>query len=163
MIKKILKIAVPSALSNLLDTLQLLVDMLMIGRLSPEAVAGVGLGGQLIILIYSIISVFYIGTNVLVSRAIGGGEKEKIRLIVPSLVITSVLFSLPFLIFTMFYPETFFRFMGGEESVVKIGSSYVSVIGLTLPLLFAGAVLHSSVVATGDTKTPLFITVFTNG
>ncbi|WP_456382479.1 MATE family efflux transporter [Persephonella sp.] len=160
--KKILSIAIPAALGNLLDTLQLLIDMLMIGRLSPSAIAGVGLGGQLIILIYSFISIFYVGTNVIVSRAYGEGNTEKAGKVISGLIVVAVIFSLPFLFFTVYHPDIFFQIMGAEKDVVRQGHTYVSIIGLTMPFLFAGAVIHSAIVATGDTRTPLYISIFTN-
>ncbi|ACO03890.1 MAG TPA: MATE family efflux transporter [Persephonella sp.] len=160
--KKILHLAIPAALTNLLDTLQLLIDILMVGRISPEAVGAVGLSGQLIILIYSFISIFYIGTNVLVSRFYGEKKPEEAGKAVSGLLIISVLFSLPFFIYTYEFSGSYFSLMGAERSVINLGTDYTSILSLSIPFLFIGAVLYSSIVASGDTKTPLIISLFTN-
>ncbi|WP_457621465.1 MATE family efflux transporter [Persephonella sp.] len=160
--RKILHLAVPAALTNLLDTLQLLIDILMVGRLSPQAIGAVGLSSQLIILIYSFISIFYIGTNVLVSRFYGEKKPREASKAVSGLLIISAFFSLPFFIYTYKFSGSFFSLMGAERTVINLGTDYISILSLSIPFLFVGAVLYSSIVASGDTKTPLIISLFTN-
>ncbi len=44
--KKILSISLPAAFNSLMDMLQVIVDLIMVGRISAFAVAAVGLGLQ---------------------------------------------------------------------------------------------------------------------
>ncbi|NPA53405.1 MAG: MATE family efflux transporter [Aquificae bacterium] len=160
--RKILSLAIPAALNNFLDTIQLLIDMLMVGKISPEAIAAVGLSGQLIILIYAFLSTFYVGTNALVSRFYGAKEYKKADKTVFNTVILSLFFSIPFFIFSYFYNHIFFSFMGVNKEVLSLGNEYISILSFSIPFLFIGSVLYSALNASGDTKTPLFIGIFTN-
>ncbi|WP_456400422.1 MATE family efflux transporter [Persephonella sp.] len=161
--REIFKLAIPAALSNLLDTLQLLIDILMIGKVSPEAIGAVGLSGQLIILIYSFISIFYIGTNALVSRAFGEKKPKKAEEVIFSLLLISLVFSIPIFIYCLWFSDTFFKLMGVDREVLLLGESYIEIIAVSIPFLFIGAVLHSGLTASGDTRTPFYISIFTNG
>jgi putative MATE family efflux protein len=160
--KKILHLALPAALNNFLDTVQLLIDMLMVGRLSPEAIAAVGLGGQLIILIYAFLSTFYTGTNALVSRFYGAKEYKKADKTVFNLLVVSFLASFPFFFFCLTQNHIYFELMGTDQDVLELGSKYISILSYSLPFLFVGSVLYSGLSASGDTKTPLIIGIFTN-
>ncbi|SNZ11542.1 putative efflux protein, MATE family [Persephonella hydrogeniphila] len=160
--KKILLIAIPAAIHNLIDTLQLLIDILMIGRISPEAVAAVGLSGQLIILLYSFISIFHIGTNAISSRAFGSKDKEKAYETVFTGFLLSFLFSIPIFIFVFFYNSTFFYLMGVEKEVSELGDTYLKILSISIPFLFVGSVLYTGLASSGDTRTPLIIAVFSN-
>ena len=160
--KRILHLSIPAALNNFLDTVQLLVDMLMVGRLSPEAIAAVGLSGQLIILIYAFLSTFYTGVNALVSRFYGSGNFKEADKTVFNISVISFVVSLPFFIFTLFYNKLYFSIMGAEKDVYLLGSQYISILSYSIPFLFLGSVLYSALNASGDTKTPLFIGIFTN-
>ncbi len=160
--KKILHLALPAALNNFLDTVQLLIDMLMVGRLSPEAIASVGLSGQLIILIYAFLSTFYTGTNALVSRFYGAKEYKKADKTVFNLLIVSFLTSFPFFFFCLTQNHVYFELMGTDQDVLELGSKYISILSYSLPFLFVGSVLYSGLNASGDTKTPLIIGIFTN-
>jgi len=76
-VKKVLSLALPVAVSNFIDMLQMLVDLLMVGRISPEAIAAVGMSIQFMGLIYVLASPFSVGTNALVSRFIGAKNREE--------------------------------------------------------------------------------------
>ncbi len=160
--KRILSLAIPAALNNFLDTVQLLVDLLMIGRISPEAIAAVGLSGQLIILIYSFLSTFYTGVNAVASRFVGAKEYEEANKTVFSVILVSFLTSIPFFIATYFFNHYYFSFMGASEKVSSLGNEYISVLSFSIPFLFIGSVLFTGLNAFGDTKTPLYIGIFTN-
>lgn len=155
-------LAIPAAIGNFLDTIQLLIDMLMIGRISPEAIAAVGLSGQLIILIYSFLSIFYVGTNAIASRYYGAKEFNNTYKVIFNMAILSFVVSLPFFFLVYLKNNYFFAFMGTDEKVSHLGSVYTSIISLSLPFLFIGSVLQSGVHATGDTKTPLLIGLLGN-
>lgn len=160
--KKILKLAIPAALESLLDTVQLLVDTLMIGRISPYAVAAVGLSGQAVVLLYSFISVFYIGTNAVASRLFGAGKKEDAFKVITAVAILSLIVSTPFFMLFYFLNPYYFEFMGVSAQISLLGEKYLSILSYSIPFLFIGAVLQAGIHASGNTKTPLLIGITGN-
>ena len=49
--RQLLHLAGPSLVENLLQTMLLVCDMMFVGQLGADAIAGVGLGGQLTVLL----------------------------------------------------------------------------------------------------------------
>lgn len=160
--KQIIKIAIPAAIHNLIDTLQLLVDIFMVGKLSPAAVAAVGLSGQLIVLIYSFISVFYVGTNAIASRYYGAKDLKNFKRVSFNAGVFALVSSLPITFLTLIWNTQFFQVMGTSQRVQILGKEYLDILSFSIPALFIGAVLYSTLAASGDTKTPLKIAIFSN-
>ena len=75
--RRVLTLATPIIGENLLQTLVGAVDTFMVARLGAAAVAGVGIGFELVFFIISILSAIDIGATVLVSQAIGAGQQER--------------------------------------------------------------------------------------
>ncbi len=161
-IRKILSIAAPAALNQLLDMLQVLIDMIFVGRISPTAVASVGLSMNLIGTLYSIIGVFSVGVNALVARFFGAKELENISKVVTTAILFSFLVSIPITLIVFFFSYDFFELFGGNKDIAEVGSSYMKIVSVSIPFLFIGAVLISTSNGFGDTKTPLFIGIMGN-
>jgi Na+-driven multidrug efflux pump len=51
--RKILKLSIPAAINSLLDMLQIITDLIMVGRISAFAVAAVGLGLQSLMFVFA--------------------------------------------------------------------------------------------------------------
>jgi len=69
--QKILRISLPAAVNSLLDMLQVITDLIMVGRISAFAVAAVGLGLQSLMFVFAILTVLHVGTSALLSRFVG--------------------------------------------------------------------------------------------
>jgi putative MATE family efflux protein len=161
-IKKILSIATPAALNQLLDMLQVLIDMIFVGRISPVAVASVGLSMNLIGALYSIIGIFSVGVNALVARFYGAKEFSNISSLVTTAVIFSFFFSIPITLIVYFHSYDFFMLFGKNTEIATTASLYMQIISVSIPFLFIGAVFISTYNGFGNTKVPLIIGIFTN-
>ncbi|MFN3787246.1 MAG: MATE family efflux transporter, partial [Sulfurihydrogenibium azorense] len=75
--KKILSLAVPAAFSNLFDMIQVIVDMIMLGRVSPVAIAAAGISMQFLGLLYAFMASFSVGNSAVVSRFVGAKELDE--------------------------------------------------------------------------------------
>ena len=123
-IKKILGIAVPIMLSNLISQLQMLIDRIFIGRLSIESMSAVGNATTPMWTTMNLMFSLTVGATILVSQAYGAGEKEKARTTLASLFkYNNVLSSLLFL-FWMIFPGAAFRVMGVDESIMGMSVDY---------------------------------------
>ena len=61
----------------LFQTLYYLVDLYWVGRLGREAVAAVGISGNLMILVLALTQMLAVGTTALVSHAAGRKDRER--------------------------------------------------------------------------------------
>ncbi len=161
-IKKVLSLSIPVAISNFIDMLQMLVDLVMVGRISPQAIAAVGMSIQFMGLIYVLSSPFSVGTNALVARFIGAKKNKEADKVIFIVSICAFLISIPLTIVGIFYSKYIFLFMGTSEEVAKVGEEYFSILSVAILIVFAGSVLYAGIYASGDSKTPLKIGIFTN-
>lgn len=160
--KKILSLSIPAAVSNFFDMIQVLVDMIMLGRVSPEAVAAAGLSMQFLGFLYAVMAFFSVGTSAIISRYIGAKKFEEVSKVIFLSSVIGLMISVPFTLIGIFLPEELFSMMGASNEVVENGVSYFRIISLTIPVIFIEMAIYSSFNAIGDTKTPLKIVLLAN-
>lgn len=160
--KRILSLSIPAAVSNFFDMIQVLVDMIMLGRVSPEAVAAAGLSMQFLGFLYAVMAFFSVGTSAVVSRLAGAEKLEDVSKVIFLSCAIAFFISIPFTILGIFFPELIFLAMGASEEVLNNGVIYYSILSLTVPVIFIEMAIYSSFNALGDTKTPLKIVLFAN-
>jgi len=158
--KKILNIALPAGVNSLLDMLQVITDLIMVGRLSPFAVAGVGLGLQSLMLVFAILTLFHVGTNALLSRFIGASKLKRASLGLSTLLQFALMLSIPISILWYFLSSYIFIWFNTAQEVSDLGSSYMQVLTFMMPFIFIKLVFVSALSASGDTKTPMYIKLF---
>jgi putative MATE family efflux protein len=155
--KKILRIAVPAAINSLLDMLQVITDLIMVGRISAFAVAAVGLGLQSLMLVFAVMTLLHIGTSSLLSRFIGSNQIKRASLGLSSLLRFAFVISLPVaLLWYLFIPQIYVWF-GTAKEVIDLGSQYVEVLTIMMPFIFVKLVFVSALNASGETRVPMYI------
>ncbi len=145
-----------------LESLVGLVDMLMVGRLGAAAVAGVGVGTQILHAVNTVMIAIGIGTVALVARHVGGGGRRAASgVLLQSLyavAIVSVLIALP----VMWWAEAIVRSFGVEPSVVEQGTAFVRYIMFAVPASALFSVVGSGLRGAGDMRTPLALGALVN-
>src|SRR5256885_143004 len=71
------RIAWPSVLTFMLMTTNAILDRVFVGKLGPDALAAVGVGGQLMFLLVSLSMGITVGTTALVARFTGAEDPER--------------------------------------------------------------------------------------
>src|SRR5262247_3615048 len=87
----------------LFQTLYFLVDLYWVGRLGKEAVAGVGVAGNLTFIVLAISQMLGVGTTTLVSHAAGRKDQERALLVFNQSQVLSTLVGGVFLVITMIF------------------------------------------------------------
>lgn len=160
--KQILSLAWPVILNNLLLTFVWIVDMVMVGQLGPEAVASVGVSGQMFNMIMAITLAVTSGTIALVARYIGAKEEDRASGVLGQSLLMGAMMSVPLMLPGVLAGETLFRFFGAEAAVAEVGVPYLQIIMLGTPFIVLSLVAASALRGAGDTKTPLVISVAAN-
>jgi putative MATE family efflux protein len=155
--KKILGISLPAAFNSLLDMLQVITDLIMVGTISAFAVAAVGLGLQSLMFLFAILSLFHIGTNALISRFYGAKKMKQASLALSTLYLFA--FGLSIVVVPLWYlgSSEIYNLFGMEKEVVVLGQGYVQILTLMMPFIFMKLVFITALSATGDTKTAMYI------
>ena len=158
-IQKILKLAIPIILSNLLYTVQNAVSLLLVAPLGKEAIAGVGFGSTLLWFVYATMATVYTGVNVLTAQSVGAGKRAGRFLTIGAIL--SIFFALPTVLFGETFIGFFLKLFNTPEEVIKIATLYLEPIFLLLPFAFITNTFNGAFNGLGRTKVVLYATVFT--
>jgi putative MATE family efflux protein len=158
---KVLSIALPAAANALLDMLQIIIDLLMVGRISTFAIAAVGLGLQALMILYALLGIFNIGTTALISRLIGANSIKRASYALSSIIRFGFWLSFPIIILWLGITPNLFDWFGMENQVSNLGYEYVMVLTFMMPFIVFKLIFVSAFNAYGDTKTPLYIKMVT--
>src|SRR5215204_5264666 len=125
--RRVLTLATPIIGENLLQTLVGAVDTFMVARLGAAAVAGVGIGFELVFFIISILSAIDIGATVLVSQAIGAGQQERANRLARQAIVWGLLFAIPVSIGMFVAAPTVIGLFGTEPDVAQAATTYLEI------------------------------------
>jgi len=161
--KKVLSLALPAALKHLVDILQVLIDMIMVGMVSVSALAAVGMSMQFMMVINVLMTLYVIGGNALISRFIGQGRKKRASSLLFTLIIFASILSVIVSFSGYFYGESVFSLMGASVDVTKQGGIYFKILSLGIVAIFIDTLLYNALSAAGDTKSSLYIKLVSAG
>jgi putative MATE family efflux protein len=155
--KKILNISLPAAFNSMLDMLQVITDLIMVGSISAFAVAAVGVGLQSLMLIFAVLTLFQVGTNALISRFKGAGKMNQASLALSTLLQFAFVLSMFIVPIWYFGSSWLYVWFDVAPEVMELGSGYVQILTFMMPFIFMRLVFITALSATGDTKTPLYV------
>ena len=138
-LRALLALAIPVVLSELGWMTMTIVDLIMVGRLGPDAIGAVGLGNA----IYYAPSLFGIGLllglDTLVSQSWGAGRFDDCHRSLAQATYIALAFT-PVLMIAMLAAEWLFTGHGVDSHVATLTRTYVSMLNWsTFPLLIYGA------------------------
>ena len=157
--KEVLRLALPAAFKHLLDILQILIDMIMVGMLSVHALAAVGMSMQFLMVINVLMTLYVVGGNAVISRLVGSRRKRRASVLLFNLALFALLLSLPVSIVGGTFAGEFYTWMGAEEAVVTSGAVYFSILSWGMVLFFLDALFYNALSAAGDTASSLYIKI----
>lgn len=157
--QKILKISIPAALNSLMDMLQVITDLIMVGRISAFAVAAVGLGLQSLMFVFALLTLLHVGTSALLSRFIGADRIKRASMGLATLLRFAFFLSLPVMLAWYYLASNIYVWFGTAPEVVALGVGYVQMLTWMMPFVFMKLVFVSALNAAGDTKTPMKVKI----
>ena len=134
--------------------------MLMMGTVSVAALAAVGMSMQFMMIVNVLMTLYVIGGNALISRFIGQGRKNRASVLLFSLVILAIILAFFVSIGGYFGSDDFYKWMGATPAVVEQGGIYFRVLSLGIVVIFLDNLLYNALSAAGDTKSSLYIKLF---
>jgi putative MATE family efflux protein len=160
--RRVLGLATPSIGENVLRTMVGAVDTCMFARLGAAAVAGVGTGFEFVFFIISILSAIDIGATVLVSQAIGAGDKERANYLARQAIVWGLVLAIPMSIILYRFAPNIIGLFGTAPDVAAAATIYLEVIAATGVTLFLSFVCGAVLRGAGDSRTPLYAAVIAN-
>lgn len=154
------RLAIPVILTNLLQSLVNLVDIFMVGRLGPIAIAAVGISSAIRMLMLVLLISVASGGMSLVSQAKGARDPLRMSDVTRQSITSGLLLS--FVLgasgFLLAEPLLALVNSGGQPEAVTLGTQYLRIIFLGTPFLVLNIVMNRLMQGAGDTITPLLLT-----
>lgn len=158
----IIALAVPAMIENTLQTVVGFVDTLFVSKLGLNEVTAVGVANAVLAVYIAIFMALGVGTSSLIARSIGAGNMDKAKSIARQSTIISAIFGLVFGVITLFFSEPLLRLMGAKSNVLADGITYFRIVATPSIFISLMFIFGSILRATGDTKTPMKVSWWTN-
>jgi len=158
--RNLLVFALPLAFTGILQQLFNAADVAVVGRLvSSDAMAAVGSNSSIIGLIINLFTGIALGSNVVIARLLGQGNKKKITTVIDVSLIFGITLGAVFAILCQFAADPVLKLMGVPEEVFDMASAYLKIYLAGLPVIFVYNLETAVFRAQGDSVTPLIALV----
>ncbi len=158
-VKSIWALALPVMLGNILQTAFNVVDMIWVGRLGSEAIAGVAMSGVVLMVIMTFIIGVSTATQSLVARFTGaknylGAENVAMQSLIVGAVLSAILATIG-----LVFGRSILGALGAKAAILELGTDYLTII-LSGALMMVYLFLVSAIFrAAGDVFTPMLIMI----
>ena len=149
----------PSTISNTITMLGPTIDLIWVGSLGPAALAGVGVSGMAVMIINSARMGLNTGTQALIARFVGAGDKPGANHVAQQTFVISTVFALIMAAIGYFLAEPILNVIGVEPDVVKEGAVYMRIMFIGSVAMSFDVMSQGIMQASGDTLTPMKISI----
>lgn len=124
-LRQMLKLAWPIVLAQLAHMSLGLTDSLMVGRINPESLASIGVGGSLFFVTFIVFGGIMMSVSAIVAQSEGSGDTQTGFLSLCQAMLLATVISIPLII--LFHNGTFMleRVLRQESIVVQLGADYL--------------------------------------
>lgn len=158
----IFALALPIIIENILQTLLGTTDTYFAGQLTDNAIAGISITSLVMNIFISFFTAVSVGTTAVVSRNFGKKDYDQVnRSISHSLILGTVL-GLTTGIICLVFCRPILKLSGANQEIIAYAVPYYMVVAVPSVLLCLQLILSSCLRAIKDTKTPMYVTGFSN-
>jgi len=158
-LSKLLLLAFPIMLQNLLVSSVSFIDTVMIGMVGEEAIAAVGLANQM----FFLITLFFFGVSsggaIFVAQYWGAQDRPAMHKVMGIALLLSISGALVSTIVSIVIPNTIMGIFTEDIAVVSRGKEYLVVVAVSYLFTAVVMVYSTSLRSTGDAKTPLYTSI----
>ena len=162
--KEVLSLVWPAVIQGLLSTIILFSDRLILGQYSDLALGSMQVSGPLMWSLFSLFGAYGSGVLAIIGRSMGASDHRRasqtlgtalcIGLLLGTIVGFLGFWSAPSITSCMLGTRT------SESLIAPMSITYLKTVMLSGPLILMGAVTTVAFQASGDTKTPMWLTLF---
>jgi len=159
--RNLLLLAWPLVVGSVVNQFDMVVDMVWVARLGAKAVAGVGVAGTLTMVLSMFRNGLTTGQRAMVSRGVGAEYFESANHVTMQAFLVNVIYAAISILVGVILAEPLMRMMGVEPDVVRDGANYLRIAMFGQAAMSFRMTAEASISASGDTVTPMKITMFT--
>lgn len=155
--RRVLSLSWPIMAQHVLRTLMRTTDVIVMGLISPAAVAAVGLADLYARLPLRIGLGLGGGAIALSSQDTGSGATANRDKAITQAILIGALAGVPFVAFGFLFGRFAIDLLGATSEVARMGGLYLAIIFATSPARHVGLIAARSLQGTGDTRTPMYV------
>src|SRR5919206_2924418 len=143
------------------QTLYFLVDLYWVGRLGTEAVAAVGIAGNLTFIVLALTQMLGVGTTAVVSHATGRKDHERALLLFNQSQVLAMLTGVVFFVVAMLLRWPYARAMSADATTAALAARYLLWFIPAMALQFALVAMGAALRAIGNFKPGMVVSTAT--
>src|SRR6058998_2730004 len=148
------------AVSMVVQTLYLLADLYWVGRLGKEAIAAVGVAGNITMVVLALTQMLGVGTTTLISQAAGRKDQQQAELVFNQSFVMSILIALALGVVGFIVRPAYCDWLSADIETATLAKAYLLWFLPGLLLQFPLVALGSALRATGIIKPTVGFQVF---
>ena len=148
------------AMSMVVQTLYLLADLYWVGRLGKEAIAAVGVAGNITMVVLALTQMLGVGTTTLISQAAGRKDQTQAELVFNQSFVMSILIALALGVVGFIVRPAYCDWLSADTETATLAKAYLLWFLPGLLLQFPLVALGSALRATGIIKPTVGFQVF---
>ncbi|THB80440.1 MAG: MATE family efflux transporter [Desulfobacteraceae bacterium] len=164
-ISQLFKLALPIAIQNFLHSAMALIDTLMIGQLSETAIAAVGIANQFVFIFIIVQFGIHSGVSIFTSQYWGKKDFAQLKKLLGIGLGFGLFFCTFFTFAAVAVPDLIMGLFSKDAEVVRLGSSYLRIVGISFAVTVAAFSFMSNLRSMGIVKVPMYasaVSVFLN-
>ena len=136
------------AVSMFVQTLYLLADLYWVGRLGKEAIAAVGVAGNLMMVVLALTQMLGVGTTTLISHAAGKKDQPRAELVFNQSFLMSLVIACTLTVCAFLLRNMYTRSLSADAPTAVLANSYlvwfIPALALQFPLVTFGSALRAT-------------------
>src|SRR5438552_1507478 len=157
--KHLLHMSAFMAVSMVVQTLYLLADLFWVGRLGKEAIAAVGVAGNLTMIVLALTQMLGVGTTALISQAAGRKDQPHAELVFNQSCMMSILIALALGVVGFLSINGYANSLSADATTAALAKAYLYWFLPALLLQFPLVSMGSALRATGIVQAPVIFQV----
>ncbi len=154
--KQLWAFALPFIISNLIQSLYGVVDMIIVGRYcGTESMSGVNIGGQITLLITNLVIGLCAGGTTLIAQYMGSGARKALKETIGTLLTTLVVLGVVLTVFMAVAKKQLLGIVQTPAEAFGEADSYLLITALGTMFIFGYNALSAIMRGMGDSKNPL--------
>ncbi|MBO7085598.1 MAG: MATE family efflux transporter, partial [Bacilli bacterium] len=162
LLSRLLKIAIPSAIETFFVGLMGMIDTMMVGNYSKEALAAVSISQQPVMITFACAFGLNNGIVACISRRRGEGNAEGANKILRQGLLFALIMSSVFVVLMQVFGRYILELAGAKEDTIELALTYSRIVTYCLPINYIRLALCSAQRSIGRTKLTLVVNVISN-
>jgi MATE family, multidrug efflux pump len=157
--KHLLHMSAFMAVSMVVQTLYLLADLFWVGHLGKEAIAGVGVAGNLTMIVLALTQMLGVGTTALISHAAGRKDQAHAEVVFNQSCAMSILIALGLGVVGFLFMDRYANSLSADALTAQLAKAYLYWFLPAMLLQFPLVAMGSALRATGIVQAPVIFQV----